>query len=125
VPQAADGGLQLGLGWQLAASTTISTGFGAAQLDLSAARWDADQIDLGLETWGSIEVLVQEGVTAQVVGGSGRVQLQSLCSPVPDEPVLRISTSVLTEVIQVRHPKEHIGGPIAPWRRRRTPGSGR
>jgi hypothetical protein len=62
--------LQLGSGWQLAANTTICSGFGAARLDLTAASWDADQINLRLETWGSIEVLVSEGVAVQMVGGS-------------------------------------------------------
>ena len=36
---------------------TIRTGFGAARLDLTAACWDDDQINLRLETRGSIEVL--------------------------------------------------------------------
>ena len=54
VLQVADGGLRLGSGWQLAADTTISTGFGATRLDLTAASWDArsDQSpsgDLGLD----------------------------------------------------------------------------
>src|ERR1035441_1803041 len=46
--QAADGGLQLGSGWQLAADTTIRTGFGAPRVDLTAASWDSCQINLHL-----------------------------------------------------------------------------
>lgn len=122
VLRAADGGLQLGSGWQLAADTTISTGFGAAQLDLTAASWDTHQINLRLETWGSIEVLVPEGVAVQIVSGSGRVQLESLSPPVPGGPVLRISTSGPTGAIRIRHPKERNGGPFTRWRRRRTAG---
>jgi hypothetical protein len=123
VLRAADGGLQLGSGWQLAADTTISTGFGAAQLDLTAASWDTHQINLRLETWGSIEVLVPEGVAVQIVSGSGRVQLESLSPPVPGGPVLRISTSGPTGAIRIRHPKERNGGLFTRWRRRRTAGS--
>jgi hypothetical protein len=93
VLQAADGDIQLGSGWQLATDTTIRTGFGAAQLDLTVASWDSLQINLRLETWGSIEVLLPEGVTVQMVGGSGSVHLESLSAPVPGGPVLRISTS--------------------------------
>jgi hypothetical protein len=52
---------------------TIRTGFGAARLDLTAACWDDDQINLRLETRGSIEVLVPEGVAVQMVSRSGRV----------------------------------------------------
>ena len=59
-----------GPGWQLAADTTVSTGFGTARLDLTTASWDAQDINLRLETWGSIEVLVPEGVAIQLVGGS-------------------------------------------------------
>ncbi len=83
VLQGADGDLQLGSGWQLAADTTIRTGFGAARLDLTAASWDASQINLRLETWGSIEVLVPAGVAVQVVGGSGHVQLRVAVSARP------------------------------------------
>ena len=123
VLQVADGDLQLGSGWQLAADTIVRTGFGAARLDLTAASWDADQINLRLETWGSIEVLVPEGVAVQMVGGSGRVQLESLTPPVPGGPVLRISTSGPTGVIRIRHPMDRNGGLFTRWRRWRTEGA--
>jgi DUF1707 SHOCT-like domain len=123
-----DGEMQLGSGWQLAADTTIGSGFGAARLDLTAASWDADQINLRLETWGSIDVLVPEGVAVQMVGGSASVQLEWLSPPVPGGPLLRISTSGPTGMIRIRHPKERNGGPFMRWRRWRTagrPSSGR
>ncbi len=44
----ANGDLKLGSGWQLAADTTISVAFGTAWLDLTAASWDADDINLRL-----------------------------------------------------------------------------
>jgi hypothetical protein len=125
----ADGGLKLGSGWQLAADTTVSVAFGAAVLDLTAASWDAYEVNLRLETQaGAIEVVVPEGVAVQMVGGSGRVQLESLSPPVPGGPILRVSTSGPTGVIRVHHPKRRAGGPLAHWRRRRTasrPSSGR
>jgi hypothetical protein len=117
----ADGHLQLGSGWQLAAETTIRVAFGAAQLDLSAATWDANQINLHLETRaGEFEVIVPEGVAVQMVGGSGRVQLARLSPPIPGGPVLRISTIGETGVTRVRHPKKGRVGPLARWRRRRA-----
>jgi hypothetical protein len=116
----ADGGLQLGTGWQLAADTTISTGFGAARVDLTAASWDSCQINLRLETWGSIEVLVPEGVAVQIVGGSGHVHLESLSVPATGGPVLRISTSGPTGVIRIRHPKERSEGLFTRWKLRWT-----
>lgn len=119
----ADGSLKLGSGWQLAADTTISVAFGTAWLDLGAASWDANQIDLRLETRaGAIEVIVPEGVAVQMVGGSGRIQLESLSRPIPGGPVLRISTSGPTGVIRIRHPKKRRTGPLTRWRRRCTTG---
>jgi hypothetical protein len=123
VLQAADGGIHLGSGWQLATDTTIRTGVGAAQVDLTAASWDTHQISLHLETWGSIEVLVPEGVFVQVVGGPGSIHLESLSASVPGGPVLRISTSGPTGVIWIRHPRERNGGRFTRWRRRRSIGS--
>ena len=123
VLQTADRNLQLGSGLQLAAETTVSTGVGAARLDLTAASWDCDLITLRLETWGSTEVLVPEGVAVQIVGGSGNVRLESLSLPVPGGPVLRISTFGPTGVIRIRHPKGRSGRPLMRWRRRRTSGS--
>jgi hypothetical protein len=122
VLHSADAGHQLGSGWQLAADTTISTGFGAAHLDLTAVSWDAHQINLRLATWGSIEVLVPQGVAVQMVGGSVRIQLDSLVRAVPGGPVLRISTSGPTGVIRICHPMEQDPGPFERWRRRRTAG---
>jgi hypothetical protein len=113
-----DSALELGSGWQLAADTAIETGFGAARLDLTAASWDVHQINLHLQTWGSIEVLVPKGVAVQMLGGSGRVQLESLSAPVPGAPVLRISTSGPTGVVRIRHPKKRTGRPFTRWRRR-------
>ena len=118
--RAAGGGLRLGSGWQLAADTTISTGFGAARVDLTAASWDSCQINLRLETWGSIEVLVPQGVAVQMVGGSGHVHLESLSAPAIGGPMLHISTSGPTGVIRVRHPKEHSEGLFTRWKTRRT-----
>ncbi len=123
VLRAADGGLHLGRGWQLAADTTISTGFGSARVDLTAASWDSSQIDLHLETWGSIEVLVPEGVAVQMVGGSGQVLLESLSTAASGGPVVRISTSGPTGVIRVHHPMASNNGVFTRWKRRRT-GSG-
>jgi hypothetical protein len=113
-----DSSLELGSGWQLATDTTIGTGFGVARLDLTAASWELPQINLHLQTWGSIDVLVPRGVAVQILGGSGSVRLESLSPPVPAGPVLRISTSGPTGVIRIRHPKKRNDRPFTRWRRR-------
>jgi hypothetical protein len=122
---AVDGGLQLGSGWQLAAETTVRTGVGSALIDLTTASWDTLHVDLHLETWGSIEVLVPKGVAVQMAGGAGRVRLEVLSAPVPGGPVLRITTSGPAGVIRIRHFKERRdNGPFARLRRPRTDFSG-
>jgi hypothetical protein len=118
VLRTADDGLLFGPGWQLAIDTTVSTGLGAARLDLTTASWDAQNINLRLETWGSIDVLVPEGVAVQLVGGSRPVQLQSLSLPTPGGPVLRISTFGPTGVIRIRHPEACHARRFIRWRRR-------
>jgi hypothetical protein len=95
--------LQLGAGWQLAADTIVASGCGTARLDLTAASWDSQQINLRLETWGSIEVLVPEGVAVQITGGSASVQLESLCPPVAGGPLLRVSNIGPTGSVRIRH----------------------
>ncbi len=119
VLRVADGDLQLGSGWQLALDTTISTGFGAARIDLAAASWDAEQIDLRLQTWGSIDVLVPAGVAVQLLGGTVRVQLEPLAPPVPGGPLLRICTFGPAGLIRVGHPTAP-RGPFKRWARRRA-----
>lgn len=114
-----DSDLELGYGWQLAADTAIGTGFGVARVDLSAASWDLPQINLHLQTWGSIEVLVPVGVAVQMIGGSASVQLESLSPPVPGGPLLRISTSGPTGVIRIRNPHKRNGRPFTHRKRRR------
>ncbi len=118
VVRTADRRVRFGPGWQLAADTTVSAGVGTTRLDLSSARWDARDITLRLETWGSIEVLVPKGVTIQLVGGSRPVELQSICPAIPGGPVLRVSTFGPTGMIRMGH-TEGQGTRRALHRRRR------
>lgn len=101
VLRVADGGSRLGAGWQLASNTTVIAGSGATLLDLCAATWDALAIDLHLETWGSINVIVPRGVAVQMVGGSRQVRLDALSPAIPGGPLLRIRTSGPSGVISV------------------------
>jgi hypothetical protein len=120
VLRAPDGKLGLGSGWQLAADTAICTGFGTALVDLTTASWDAHHINLRLETWGSIDVLVPEGVDVQVAGVCASVDRASLAAAIPGGPRLRISTYGPTGRIRIRHPKQRNGGRFGRRARRRT-----
>jgi hypothetical protein len=124
VLHAADGGLTLGSGWQLAQETRIRTGVGSALIDLSAASWDTLHVDLNLETWGSIEILVPKGVAVQMAGGAGRVRLEALSAPVPGGPVLRVTTSGPGGMFRIRHSGERHNGLFSWLRRRCTDSSG-
>ena len=110
VLRVADGRLRLGPGWQLAAHTTVATGFGAGRIDLTAATWDDLSVELALSTWGSIEVLVPHGVAVRVAGQLGRIRLDPLCPPVPGGPVLSVSVSGPAGSVRVRHPRPTVGG---------------
>lgn len=116
------GQVQLGAGWQLGATTSVTTGVGATRLDLSAVTWDALEIDLRLETWGSIEVLVPRGVAVQLTGGSGRVQVCRLSPPIPGGPVLRVRVTGPAGAICIRHPEEQLEATFARRRRSSTAG---
>jgi hypothetical protein len=118
VLQAPDGALYLGPGWQLGVDTMVRTGTGFARLDLTTASWDALQVNLRLETWGAIEILVPHGAAVQLTGGTGRIHLEALSPPIPGGPVLRISTSGPAGITRIRHPKERMNGPIHRMRKR-------
>jgi hypothetical protein len=118
VLQAPDGDLCLGPGWQLGADTMVRTGTGFTCLDLTTASWDGLQINLRLQTWGAIEVLVPHGTAVQLTGGTGRIHLGTMTPPIPGGPVVRISTSGPAGVIRICHPNERKNGRIQRMRNR-------
>ena len=108
--------MQLGVGWQLAADTTICTGAGTARLDLTIASWDAPEINLRVETWGSFEILVPEGVAVQITGGTASVQVDSLSPPLPGGPLLRVSSLGPGGLVRIRHRRDSDRGLFTRWR---------
>ena len=108
-----NGDLRLGPGWQLASNTTVVTGWGRARLDLGAASWDEPRIELHLETWGSIELLVPRGVAVQIAGGCGGIRHDALAPALPAGPLLRVSRSGPGGLVRLRHPAPSGGGRLA------------
>ena len=120
-----DADLRLGPGWQLAARTTVVTGWGRARLDLAAASWDEEAVDLHLETWGSIEVLVPRGVAVQIAGGPGGIRHEASSPALPGAPLLRVSRSGPTGLVRLRHPVRRTRGRLRALRRAAHCGSTR
>jgi hypothetical protein len=118
VLQAPDGDLCLAPGWQLGADTMVRTGTGFTCVDLTTASWDALEVNLRLETWGSIEVLVPHGAAVQLTGGTARMQLGTMTPPIPGGPVVWVSTSGPAGVIRICHPNERKNGRIQRTRNR-------
>jgi len=115
--------LDLGAGFQLGADTSVVASIGSVWLDLTAASWDAREVNLHLEaTTGSIDVIVPRGVVIQLVQAKGQVVLDNIEPPVPGAPVLRIEATARTGQIRITHDteRERHGQPRARrWRRRR------
>jgi hypothetical protein len=94
-----------GLGWQLAADTTICTGAGTTVLDLGLVSGDAPEIDLRLEAWGSFGLLVPQGVAVQLTGGLGSVRIEPLSPPIPSGPVHHVCSAGPGGLVRIRHPR--------------------
>jgi Domain of unknown function (DUF1707) len=121
------GKLRLGAGWQLAPETEIVASTGKVWLDLTAASWDAREIDLRLRVvTGKIQVTVPKGVAVQMVSASGRVTLDDLVPPVPGAPVLRVVASTSNGGGRIRFTHEPPQPAKSRWwqRRKVSPGAG-
>jgi len=101
--------LDLGTGFQLGADTSIVATTGSVYLDLTAASWDAREIDLRLKTkTGTIDVIVPRGVAVQPVLLKGQIVLDDLEPPIPGAPVLRVEATARMGVIRLTHdPQSH------------------
>lgn len=112
--------LDLGPGFQLGSDTSVVASVGSVWLDLTAANWDAREVDLRLQaTTGSIDVIVPRGVAVQLVQAKGQVVLEDLAPPVPGAPVLRIDAIARTGQIRLTHSSERGSGSRSSRRRSR------
>jgi hypothetical protein len=112
--------LQFGSGWQLARETEVTTNTGKVRLDLTAATWDAREIDLRLKTnTGTIEVIIPKGVAVQMVSATNRVRMDNLAPPVPGAPVIRVVASTSTGAGRVILTHERPPQAKSSWWRRR------
>ena len=104
--------------WELSARTAFRCIFGTVVLDLSEARLSGSDSQLELyNLFGTVTVIVPEGLQVKVVGGglfASEVIDPSAGSGVAGAPRLRISTRGAGGTLYVRTPHE-------PRRRRRGP----
>jgi hypothetical protein len=112
------GRLRLAGKWQLARETHISADLGSISLDLTQAEFDDHVIDLHVYTgWGSITIIVPQGVDVQVIHHRGGVDSR-LDPPVPGLPLVRLDVTTNIGRVHLRNPGNYD-------RPRRWPGSRR
>jgi hypothetical protein len=98
------GRLHLGGRWQVGKETHVSADLGSITIDLSAAEFDDDVIDLHVYTgWGAITIIVPRGVRAQIIRHRGGLSSR-LESPVPGLPLIRLDLTTNIGRIRLRHP---------------------
>ena len=108
---ASSGKLALRSRWQLGSETIVRCSSGRVVLDLAAAEFDDEVIDLELRcSSGRITVIVPHGVDVQMVdisGASGEVR-NALGDGVgvPGLPLVRVSASTSSGKITLRRPRE-------------------
>ncbi len=101
------GRLRLAGRWQLARETHISADLGSISLDLTQAEFDDHVIDLHVYTgWGSITIIVPQGVDIQVIRHRGGVDSR-LEPPVPGLPLVRLDLTTNIGRVHLRHPRHH------------------
>lgn len=114
------GSLKMRGRWQVGATTKASVASGNMVLDLTEAEFDDVEIDLSLKVaTGNIKVIVPHGIDVQLVRVTG--QLKNKLGPIvalPGAPIIRISATVATGNISLRHPRPP--KPQRWWRRRRS-----
>ena len=95
----------------------ISTGFGNIRIDLRDLRTDAEVIELDLSSGlGNIEVIVAEGVDAELDGWTGLGKRKVDLAPVPGSPAPRGSSSGRTrssETFAAQPCSRRVGQPLA------------
>jgi hypothetical protein len=98
------GRLRLAGPWQVGRQTHVSADLGSITVDLSAAEFDDDVIDLHVYTgWGTITIIVPRGVRAQIIRHRGRLTSR-LEPPVPGLPLIRLDLTTNIGRIRLRHP---------------------
>ena len=105
--------------WRMPGSVKVTTVFGATELDLREVQTDADVVEIrGRCVFGSVKVIVPEGVEVDVLGstvfGSRKLRL----APVPrlaGTPLVRVHINTYFGEVDVRSRGPNSGSALARW----------
>jgi hypothetical protein len=112
------GRLRLAGKWQVARETHVSADLGSVRLDLTEAEFGDYVVDLHVYSgWGSITIIVPQGVEIQVTHHRGGVDSR-LEPPVRGLPLIRLDVTAMIG-------KVHLPHPATQDRKRRWPGGRR
>ncbi len=107
--------------WRMPRALRVLTVFGETELDLREAQTDADVVEInGRCLFGSVKVIVPEGVEVEMAGsaifGSRKINL----APVPrvaGTPLVRVRVNVAFGEVDVRSRGPNSGSALARWAR--------
>jgi hypothetical protein len=105
--------------WRMPRVLRVLTVFGDSELDLREAQTDADVVEItGKCVFGSVKVIVPEGVEVEMHGASAFSAKAINLAPVPrlpGTPLVRVGVNVYFGELKVRSQGPNSGSPLARW----------
>jgi len=109
--------------WRMPRLLRVLTVFGESELDLREAQTDAEVVEItGQCLFGSVKVIVPEGVEVDLAGAAVFSSKALRLAPVPrlaGTPLVRVAINVYFGEIQVRSQGPNSGSALARWARDR------
>jgi hypothetical protein len=107
--------------WRLPRALRVLTVFGETELDLREVQTDADVVEItGRCVFGSVKVIVPEGVEVDLAGSALFASRDVKLAPVPrlaGTPLVRVTMSTYFGEVTVRSKGPNSGSPLARWAR--------
>jgi hypothetical protein len=107
--------------WRLPRALRVLTVFGETELDLREVQTDVDVVEItGRCVFGSVKVIVPEGVEVDLAGSALFASRDVKLAPVPrlaGTPLVRVTMSTYFGEVTVRSKGPNSGSPLARWAR--------
>ena len=107
--------------WRLPRALRVVTVFGETELDLREAQTDAEVVEIkGRCVFGSVKVIVPEGVEVDLAGSAVFASRDVKLAPVPrvaGTPLVRINMNTYFGEVKVRSKGPNSGSALARWAR--------